>query len=260
MLALFAVLLAATDTAEGGIPKTGITILDKWIGIVFALLFAATALATYFAMVVTSLKAPLTKAQDAVGGLIKSVKAVAWGVESSTEDIEKILIDDGMDIARARRLALVIHKKVTGNIQSVSTTARVEPILKPIVRETKNEMKTYKEEAGRASVWLLVILAALMFFGMLFVGGCATAPKEYVDADASYYAVTKPIVDEVMKRQPKDHAARTGRVQAAKEFQIRQAGGTIPETPPVPVDFFDGVFAVPAPVSSTAKPGEGVIR
>lgn len=252
-------IIAITDTATMDIPKTGIPVVDKYVGMFVVAVFALTALSSYLAMLFANLRASLAVAKKSANDLFVAVKAMTWGVEVSTEDIADLLIAAEIEEKKAKALAVAIHKLVTQNIKEKSNSARVEPVVNKIVKETKSEMKTYME-GGRASVMLLA-LAAIVAFLACSLNGCATAPKEYVDADASYYSVTKPIIDEVMKRQPKEHAERTKRVQDAKEFQIRQAGGEVPIAPPPPRDFFDGVFAVPLAPTGTAKPpGEEAIR
>lgn len=142
--------IAQTFTAgaalDGGLPTTGIDKVDRVLGIVFFVLVALSS----FATAAKQLKARVDVLTGQVAQLFGSTKAVVTGVEISRRDIAEVLAAEcpSLPSYRIDQIAIAVHDRLTARIQQVSEAAKVEPVLAPIVKETKNQLKVVNADGN----------------------------------------------------------------------------------------------------------------
>lgn len=124
------------------LPRTGVPWLDSLFAYAYVALAALSAASVVLA--VFQVKLDAVKAQAAK--LLRSVKAIATGVEQSKEEILVVLADEFPSVPRAQleRIAGRLHDGVTGRVEIVSSRAGTEPTVAPIVTEVQAHL-----DAGR---------------------------------------------------------------------------------------------------------------
>lgn len=131
--------VTGTAAPEDSIPKIGINKVDRVIGVIAFSLIALSS----FVSAAKQLKTRVDVLTGQVAQLFGSTKAVVTGVEISRRDIAEVLAAECPSLPgyRIDQIAIAIHDRLTARIQQVSTAAKVEPVLAPIVKETKSQLK-----------------------------------------------------------------------------------------------------------------------
>ncbi len=129
--------IAQTFTAslDAGLPKTGIESVDRVVAAIgLTLIFLSAA--------VTVAKQVRARIQDLMG----AARSIIAGVEVSRRDFEEVLENELPGIPRDRLLKIAkrLHDRATQRIETVSSDAGTEPIVRPLVKETKGALRVPK--------------------------------------------------------------------------------------------------------------------